>query len=104
MPAEVLDALGPWGQLGVIVGVVSLVITGFVRGWIFTKWSVEWQNKHLEARLVDRDATIAEQKATIKILMETNAVNGKSIQELVEIGRTSNAALKSLPRAEVEST
>jgi hypothetical protein len=79
-----------------------MVVTGFMKGWVFTATSVEWQNKHLEARLVDKDAIIAELKATNAVLMRTNDTNAQSIRELTEIGRTSNAALTALPRAEVE--
>lgn len=98
MPPEIMEALGPWGQFGLIVTTVGLVITGFARGWLFTSKTVEWQNKHLEARLSDRDETIKELKAENAALVKTNEVNAKSISELVELGRTSNAALTALPR------
>lgn len=101
MPPEILDSLGPWGQLGLIVGLVTMIVTGFVKGWIFTSTSVQWQNKHLEARLADKDSIIAEQKATIAAVLETNKTNSASIQELVEISRTMNAVISALPRAEV---
>lgn len=101
MPPELIEALGPWGQLGLIVTLVGMVVTGFVKGWIFTSTSVQWQNKHLEARLVDKDQIIIEQKATIAAVLETNRTNSASIQELVEISRTMNAVISALPRAEV---
>ena len=101
MPPEILESLGPWGQLGLIVGLVSMIVTGFVKGWIFTSTSVQWQNKHLEARLKDKDDIIAEQKATIAAVLETNRTNSASISELVEISRTMNAVISALPRAEV---
>ena len=102
MPPEILDALGPWGSLGLIVGLVAMVVTGFVKGWIFTKTSIEWQNKHLEARLKDKDEIITELRAANQAHMETNRTNSASIQELVELARTTNAVLTSLPRAGVD--
>lgn len=102
MPPEVMDALGPWGQFGLIVTCVALIITGFSKGWLFTSTSVEWQNKHLEGRLTDKDDIIKELKATNAALAEVNAVQARSIQELLEIGRTTNAALTALPRVEVD--
>lgn len=101
MPPEVLDALGPWGQLGLIVGCVALIVTGLTRGWLRPASSVERENKHLEARLLDRDDTIKELKVTNSILLETNQTQAKSINELLEVGRTQNAVLNALPQAGV---
>jgi hypothetical protein len=97
-----VDALGPWGTLTLIVGIVTMVVTGFVKGWIFTATSVEWQNKHLEARLADKDQVISELRAANQAHMETNKTNSASIKELVELARTTNAVLTALPRAEVD--
>lgn len=102
MPPEILEALGPWGQLGLIVTLVAMIVTGFVKGWIFTSTSVEWQNKHLEARLKDKDEIIVELRAANAMHLETNRVNSESIKELVEIARTTNAVISALPRAGVE--
>lgn len=101
MPPEVLDALGPWGQLGLLITTVGLVVTGFARGWLFTSRSVEWQNKHLEARLLDKDEIIKELKMANAALTKTTETQAKAIYEFVEVGRASNAALTALPRAEV---
>jgi hypothetical protein len=100
VPTEVL---GPWGELALIVSVISLVITGFAKGWLRPSTSVDRENKHLEGRMADKDAIITELKATNRYLMETNRIQATALRESAEIGRTSNAALASLPRAEVES-
>jgi hypothetical protein len=102
VPPEIFEALGPWGSLGLIVTLVGMVVTGFIKGWIFTSTSVQWQNKHLEARLKDKDEIIAEQRATIAAVLETNRTNSASIQELVEVSRTMNAVISALPRAGVD--
>jgi len=102
VPPEILDALGPWGQLGLIVTLVGMVVTGFVKGWIFTSTSVEWQNKHLEARLKDKDEIITELRAANTAIMATNQTNAASIKELLEISRTVNAVISALPRAGVD--
>jgi hypothetical protein len=104
VPPDVMDALGPWGQLALIVGVVSLVITGLAKGWLRPSSSVDRENKHLELRMGDKDGIIKELKDTNQFLMETNRIQATALRDAAEIGRTTNAALNALPRAEVDST
>jgi hypothetical protein len=104
VPQEVMDALGPWGQLGLIVGSVALIITGFARGWLRPSSSVDREQKHLEGRMADKDNIIEELKAGNKFLMETNRIQATTIAQFIEVGKTSNAALTALPRAGVDST
>jgi hypothetical protein len=104
VPPDVMDALGPWGQLALIVGVVSMVITGLARGWLRPSSSVEREQKHLEARMADKDKIIEELKAGNAFLMETNRIQANTIAQFIEVGRTSNAALTALPRAGVDSS
>lgn len=103
MPQEVMDALGPWGQLALIVGVVWLVITGLIKGWLRPSSSVDREQKHLEARMADKDKIMQELTDANKFLMETNRIQARTISQFIEVGRTSNAALAALPRAEVDS-
>ena len=98
MPPEVMDALGPWGQLGLIMGVVALVVTGLAKGWLRPSSSVDREQKHLEARMADKEEIIKELKAANKDLLETNRIQANTIAQFTEIGRTSNAALTALPR------
>lgn len=102
MPPEVMDALGPWGQFGILVTMVGLVVTSLVRGWLRPVSSVDREIKHLEARLSDRDDTIKELKEANVLLRKTNDTLATAVKESLEIGRTSNAALTSLPRVGVE--
>jgi hypothetical protein len=103
VPQEVMDALGPWGQLGLIVGTVMLVITGFARGWLRPSSSVDREQKHLEGRLADKDKIIEQLTTANDTLLKTNQIQAKTITQFIEVGRTSNAALASLPRAGVDS-
>lgn len=103
MPNEVMDAIGPWGQLGLVFGSIMLIITGFARGWLRPSSSVDREQKHLEGRMADRDALIVELKEQNSFLTETNRIQATSIKEFIEVGRTSNAALRALPIVEVDN-
>jgi len=89
--------------LGIIGGLITLIITGFAKGWLRPSTSVDSEQKHLEGRMADKDAMITELKETNKFLLETNRVQARAIAEFTEVGKTSNTVLAALPRMEVDS-
>jgi hypothetical protein len=98
MPEGIDGALGSWGSLGAFTGLVILVVTSIIRGWLKPKASVDELVAQLQKRLDDRDALIAEQRKTIEAMDKRNDLLSEQVTRLVEVGHTSNAALQALPR------
>jgi len=92
-----LDLTGPIAQFGFGIGVVLVVVTALLRGTLRPQSSVDREQKHLEARLAEKDLIIAEQRETIRAQDQRNDELAKQVGRLVEVGHTANAALSSLP-------
>ena len=91
-------ALGAWGSLGAFSGLVALVVTSIIRGWLKPKASVDELVAQLEKRLADRDELIKEQRKTIEAQDRRNDLLSEQVRQLVEVGHTSNAVLQAIPR------
>lgn len=92
-----LDLTGATAQFGFGVGVVLLVVVALLRGTLRPQSSVDREQRHLEARLAEKDLIIKEQRETIRAQDQRNDELAKQVGRLTEIGRTANAALSSLP-------
>lgn len=96
------EVLAAWVQLGLAGGMLVTLAVALTKGWLWTGPSVAKVTEQQEARLADRDETIKELKEANVLLRKTNDTLATTVKESLEIGRTSNAALTSLPRVGVE--
>lgn len=92
------DILASWVQLGLAGGMIVTFVTALIRGWLWTGASVAKVTEQLQLRIDDRDEVIKELRATNKAHDERNDMLAGQIQQMLEVGRTSNAALTALPR------
>lgn len=89
----------PWVQIGSVAGILGLLALSLIRGWLWTSRSVDKVMDQVEKRLKDKDDTIAELRRANMALDARNDLIAEQLRELMELGRTSAAALSSLPRA-----
>lgn len=92
------EVLGAWVQLGLAGGMLVMLGVALSKGWLWTGASVERVTEQLQLRLDDRDKVIEQLRATNEALDVRNDILAGQVQQLVEVGITSNAALSALPR------
>ena len=87
----------PWGQVGVVGGLLISLVFAIAMGWLYPRHTVKQMERVWKDRLADKDELIAELRSTNKLVDERNDQLAKDVGHLVEVGRTSAAALSALP-------
>lgn len=96
---EVEAVMGGWGQLGLLTGIIILLVTSLVRGLLKPKSHVDELREQWEKRLADRDALIAEQRETIRLLDKRNELLAEQVRHMTEGVRLTTAVVQALPAA-----
>lgn len=94
---DALSELSPFAQFGLVGTLVIMTLLAFARGWVFSRKSVEDMIQVYKDRIEDKNAAITDLKAAIAASEERNEMLNRQVAQLVELGRTSNAVLNSLP-------
>jgi len=90
--------------LGLAGGMLVMFVAALSRGWLWTGAAVARVTEQLQLRIDDRDEAIKQLRATNESHDKRNDLLADQIRELVEVGRTSNAALTALPRVEAKES
>lgn len=89
----------PWVQVGSVAGLVGLLVVSLIRGWLWTGSSVDKVIDQMEKRIKEKEETNAELRRANAALDARNDLLAEQLREMMEVGRTSAAALNALPRA-----
>jgi hypothetical protein len=98
-----MDQLSPWVQFGAVGFLFIGSMIAFARGWVYSGKAVD---KMVEGYVrVDqaKDGIIVDLKAAIAASERRNEMLNDQVSQLVELGKTSNAVLTSLPGGRVAS-
>lgn len=96
-------SLPGWANLSIGGFFVVVLFLGLWRGWIWTKPSVEELKIQHQKALEDKDRQIAQWREAYMNADARNDRLAEYLNDMVEVARTSNAALASLPRPPVGS-
>ena len=96
---DIPQFISPWLDLGA-GGLVVLFVLSIYFNWLVPRKSVDKLLQVQKDRLNDRDDLIAELRKTNEALDKRNDMLADQVRELVEIGKTSNAAISALPLPE----
>lgn len=88
----------PWSNMGAGV-IVAAGVIAMIRGLLMPRSTVERLIDGYEARLKDRDEQIKELKTRAAMVDARNDLLVEQVRQLMEVGRTTNAVLTSLPVA-----
>lgn len=95
------SSLPGWANLSIAGGFLAILFTGLWRGWIWTKPSVDELKSQHKLAIEDKDRQIKEWREAFYNADARNDRQSEYLRELVEVGKTSNAALSALPRPPV---
>lgn len=86
----------PWPSIGA-GALVSLAVISIYRGWLWTKPAVDKLCNRYDKELENKDKELEFWRQAFQAADKRNDKLADYVQELMEVARTSNAALSSLP-------
>lgn len=96
---DIPQFISPWLDLGA-GGLVVLFVLSIYFNWLIPRKSVDKLLQVQKDRLNDRDNLITELRRTNEAIDKRNDLLADQVRQLVEIGKTSNAAISALPAPE----
>lgn len=97
------SSLPDWANVGIGIGFLILLFVGLVTGRIWTKASVDELKAQHKLAIADRDSQIREWREAYLSADARNDKLAEYLREMVDVAKTSNAALTALPRPPVGS-
>ena len=97
------SSLPGWANLSLSGGMLLLLFTALWRGWIWTKPSVDELKSQHKLTVQDKDQQINMWREAYLNADARNDKLAEYLREMVDVAKTSNAALSALPRPPVGS-